>query len=122
MDGAWQFPQGGIDDGETHEEALARELNEEISVQKEDFVVVESRGPYRYLFSGGEKRGFHGNEQHYFLVDYTGGPTRINLSTKKPEFQNHRWIDPKSFRVHWLPEMKREVYRAVFRDFFSLNF
>ena len=30
--GAWQFPQGGVDDGETHEEAITRELNEEISL------------------------------------------------------------------------------------------
>src|SRR4051812_23489763 len=85
MDGAWQFPQGGIDEGESREEALARELSEEIGIAAEDFTILGHRGPYRYLFAGGrQKRGFHGNEQHYFLIEFTGSPLRINLATKKP--------------------------------------
>jgi len=122
MAGAWQFPQGGIDEGETHEEALARELGEEIGIGKRDFKVRDRRGPYRYLFGGGkEKRGYHGNEQHYLLADFVGLPSRINLATKKPEFQDHQWIQPHQFRVQWLPEMKRAVYRTVFMEFFGLK-
>jgi putative (di)nucleoside polyphosphate hydrolase len=122
MAGAWQFPQGGIDKGETPEEALVRELGEEISVRRQDIQILERRGPYRYLFGGGpNKRGFHGNEQLYFLVDFIGNPSRIDLATAKPEFRAHRWILPKDFRLQWLPEMKREVYRTVFREFFGIK-
>jgi putative (di)nucleoside polyphosphate hydrolase len=117
---AWQFPQGGIDDGETPEEALARELWEEIGVQPEDFRVVERKGPYRYLYDGGRiKKGHHGKEQFYFLCEYLGPDARINVQTRHPEFQAFRWIAPEDFQLAWLPEMKRAVYQKVFADFFG---
>lgn len=42
---AWQFPQGGIDPGESPEVAIRRELWEEIGVQPEDYRIQEKRGP-----------------------------------------------------------------------------
>ncbi len=120
-DGSWQFPQGGVDAGETPERSLARELREEISVRPKDFRVVERRGPYRYLFPEGRmKKGFRGQEQLYFLVDFIGPESRIDLATKHPEFKSFRWIQPAEFQIAWLPPMRREVYRAVFRDFFDV--
>lgn len=122
MPGAWQFPQGGVDAGETYEEALSRELHEEIGLVPDDFEIVEQRGPYRYLFgSGRKKKGYHGKEQHYFLADFTSPDSRIDVATSKPEFQAYRWIHPTRFQMAWLPEMKREVYREVFRDFFGVK-
>lgn len=119
---AWQFPQGGIDEGETPEKALARELWEEIGVKARHFRIVEKRGPYRYLFGEGRtKRGWHGKEQLYFLCDFVGVDTDIDVATEHPEFRAQRWIPPAQFRIDWLPEMKREVYRAVFRDFFGVK-
>lgn len=117
---AWQFPQGGIDEGETPEVALARELGEEIGIAPRHFRIVERRGLYRYLFGEGRsKRGWDGKEQVYFLCDFLGTDADINVETEHPEFRAFRWIRPQDFQIKWLPEMKRDVYREVFRDFFG---
>jgi putative (di)nucleoside polyphosphate hydrolase len=120
--GAWQFPQGGVDEGENLEQALARELMEEISLSPSAYRIVSTRGPYFYLF-GGEKvvKGFHGKEQHYFLAEFTGSDRDIDVETEHPEFRDTRWVKPEKFDIDCLPKMKREVYRAVWRDFFSLE-
>jgi putative (di)nucleoside polyphosphate hydrolase len=119
---AWQFPQGGIDEGETPEQALIREVEEEIGVLAKDIRLVLRKGPYRYLYGGGRiKRGHHGKEQLYFLCDYLGLEGQINVDTKHPEFQAFRWIAPEDFQLGWLPEMKRAVYTTVFDDFFGVK-
>ena len=122
MRGAWQFPQGGIDGNESPEQALVRELWEEIGVQAHHLALVERRGPFRYLYGNGRvKKGFHGKEQFYFLCNYSGPDDAIQVHTRHPEFQDYRWIAPPEFRIEWLPEMKREVYRTVFSEFFAVK-
>ena len=73
--GAWQFPQGGIDPGETATEAVKREVREEVGFLPSQYDVVESRGGDRYDYPPEvldyvrEKRQqpFVGQEQKYFL-------------------------------------------------------
>ena len=120
--GCWQFPQGGVKNLETAEEALAREILEETSLQPHQYCLVEKRGPYRYLFPNGRsKEGFRGQEQTYFLVDLTESHSSTHLVIDRREFGDSRWIDPDEFQLHWIPEFKRAVYRQVFRDFFGIT-
>ena len=119
--GCWQFPQGGVKYLEMAEEALAREVLEETSLQPHQYCVVKKRGPYHYLFpKGRSKEGFRGQEQTYFLVDLTEGNSLTRLVIDRREFGDSRWINPNEFQLHWIPEFKRAVYRQVFRDFFGI--
>jgi putative (di)nucleoside polyphosphate hydrolase len=119
--GAWQFPQGGVKKSETAREALVRELKEELSLVPGHYRVIESKWPYRYLFPPGRtKESFDGQEQTYFLIEFTGADSNINVTTDEPEFARFRWIEPSEFRIEWVPSFKREVYRKVFSDFFGI--
>ena len=119
---SWQFPQGGLDGGESPEEGLQRELYEEVSLEPGDYAVEARSGPHRYLFPAGwAKKGFDGQEQHYFRLRLLAPASKVNVHTAHPEFRAARWIDPAEYRLAWLPEMKHAVYREVFREFFGLE-
>jgi putative (di)nucleoside polyphosphate hydrolase len=116
---SWQFPQGGARASETNLEALHREVAEEISLHPSSYRIVAERGPYRYVFrSGFGKEGCDGQEQRYFLAEVLGNPA---ITVDEKEFSAFRWIPPEDFRIEWVPPIKRDVYRRVFRDFFDIR-
>lgn len=119
--GSWQFPQGGVDPGETLEAALTRELYEEVGVTPEQAEIRSSAGPYRYDFEGAVIKGYHGKDQHFFLIRYHGPEDGIRLDMSSPEFQAYRWILPEDFNLDWLPPMKRPMYRQVFDDLLGVR-
>lgn len=119
--GAWQFPQGGREAGETALDALTREVLEEISLPRSAYSIRGVRGPYRYRFPAGlTKKGFHGQVHHYFLLRLRGPKSLVNVAGPKAEFRSARWIRPEAFKLAWLPPMKRRAYRRVLRDFFGV--
>jgi putative (di)nucleoside polyphosphate hydrolase len=112
---SWQFPQGGIDKGETPEEALRREVEEEVGLRPETYVIAARSGPHRYDFpSGRDRRGHDGQEQIYFLCRLRGDEEpRVNLAATCGEFAAVRWVALEDFPVDLAPPMKQKVYREV---------
>lgn len=116
---AWQFPQGGIQRGEAPEDALFRELYEELGLQRGDVDVLGVTGgwlryrlPSHYIRRA-RGRVCIGQKQKWFALRLRSedGAVRLDASAK-PEFDNWRWVD------YWLPldevvEFKREVYRRA---------
>ena len=127
MPGAWQFPQGGVDMGESLEEALVREVREEVGLEARHYLVMDRREGYRYLYpehARGKKlrkHGSHGQEQTYFLCHLKPDAPPVNVNQRQREFRAYRWILPEEFDLDWLPAFKRDVYREVMRDFFRVE-
>ena len=126
--GAWQFPQGGVDPGEEPDVAVRREVEEEIGLKPSHYVVEKSQGGYRYDYPAGrrndrspEKARFVGQEQTYYLCRVSGDAPEVNLMQEPREFAQARWIQPEEFQSDWLPDFKKETYRAVLRDFFGIE-
>ena len=121
---AWQFPQGGIKSGETPEQAMFRELEEEIGLQR-DHVRILGRTrewlryevPERWARRAREgAAGYRGQKQIWYLLSMLGRDCDVRLrGNGKPEFDAWRWHD------YWVPvdavvEFKREVYRQALTE------
>lgn len=125
--GAWQFPQGGIDPGETALDAVRREIREEVGFLPTQYDIVESRKGYCYDYPPEvleyvrEKRRqpFVGQEQEYFLCRLHADAPAPDLDNR--EFCAYQWITPAEFKLEWLPEFKKEVYARVLEDFFNVR-
>lgn len=116
---AWQFPQGGIDEGESPEEAVYRELHEEVGLSPESVRILgETQEWLRYelpehMARRNSSAGFLGQKQKWFLLELTESDDKVTLdSGPSPEFQDWKWVS------YWYPvskiiDFKREVYRAA---------
>lgn len=113
ISGVWQFPQGGIDRGETPEEALIREIEEEIGTKKVE-VVAEYPDWLAYEFPehvAKKMRPFYGQTQRYYLVRLKP-KAAINLDTKHPEFIDYKFIDIDEL-FEYVAHFKKPIYEKV---------
>ena len=125
---AWQFPQGGIKFNETPEEALYRELAEEVGLDAADVEVIGSTGGWlryhlpRHLVRRRHKPVCIGQKQLWFMLRLVASEARVRLDAcEKPEFDHWRWVD------YWRPMrevvfFKRHVYRRALRELAPLVF
>ena len=119
---SWQFPQGGIDRGETPEQAMHRELYEELGLKPEHVrILARTRDWLRYVvpdhFIRRESRGFYqGQKQIWFLLHLVGTDNDLNLrATDHPEFDAWRWV-PFWIQLDAVIGFKREVYQLALSE------
>ena len=119
---SWQFPQGGIQNNETPEAAMYRELMEEVGLSPEHVeIVARTQDWLRYdVPKNWIKRDwrdrYKGQKQIWFLLRLLGNDSDVFLkNTDKPEFDDWRWDD------FWSPldqiiDFKREVYEQALNE------
>ena len=118
----WQFPQGGVREGEGLEAAVFRELHEEVGLQRAQVEVAAStarwlryRLPARYV----RRKSLPlciGQKQRWFLLRVKSPDVQFDLGlTPEPEFDSWRWVD------YWEPVreviyFKRPVYARALTE------
>ena len=119
---AWQFPQGGINEGESLEEAMYRELMEEVGLAPNQVKILGKTKdwlryevPKQWVRRDGASR-YKGQKQIWFLLKFVGKDSDVLLTNSdKPEFDSWRWDD------FWSPlkqviDFKREVYKKALNE------
>jgi putative (di)nucleoside polyphosphate hydrolase len=124
----WQFPQGGMQLGESPEQALYRELSEEVGLAAEQVEVLgQTRDWLRYRLPLRFQRPDSvplcvGQKQRWFLLRFRGEDAEVRLDqSPTPEFDTWRWVE------YWEPLsevifFKRGVYRQALTELAPLLF
>ena len=112
----WQMPQGGVDKNEDFLSAAYRELEEETSI-KNVKLIRELDGLIKYelpenLLGIIWKGKYKGQIQKWFIMEFLGNDSDINIKTKNPEFLEWKWIDLEKI-TDVVVDFKLEVYREV---------
>ncbi|MBW3567355.1 MAG: RNA pyrophosphohydrolase [Proteobacteria bacterium] len=118
----WQFPQGGIGKEESAEDAMFRELREEVGLERQHVEVLghtrrwlRYRLPPQYLRHGSLPLCI-GQKQRWYLLRFTGSEQDFRFDAGDiPEFDDWQWVD------YWTPAdevifFKRKVYRRALRE------
>lgn len=114
----WQFPQGGVDSGETVEETLFRELEEEIGTRDVKIIkIAKKKTRYYYprkmlhiLHKKSEWKPYRGQQQTWFLLKLNCDTKQISFNHKPIEFDAFQWIYPRKGLKKVVP-WKRKAYR-----------
>ncbi|MCK5902496.1 MAG: RNA pyrophosphohydrolase [Cocleimonas sp.] len=119
---SWQFPQGGIDRGETPLEAMYRELQEETGLLSKHVEVIGCTQSWLYyhlpkhMIRHRSKPTCIGQKQRWFLLRLICSDNSVNLqASKMPEFDGWRWVNY-SHPVQAVVYFKRHVYERAMAE------
>ena len=119
--GYWQMPQGGIDDNENPEEAVWREMMEEIGTNNAKLYKISEQWinyeiPQETLDHLPWGKIYIGQTQKWFIFKFTGEEKDINVETQNPEFSEWKWMNFNNLVKNAVP-FKRIVYQKILNEF-----
>lgn len=119
--GYWQMPQGGIDKNEIPEEAVWREMMEEIGTNNAKLIHQSSQWinyeiPEDTLKTLPWGNLYIGQTQKWFVFQFTGKNSDINVGTENPEFSEWKWTNHDTLIDNAVP-FKRDLYQKVLEEF-----
>lgn len=119
----WNFPGGGIDEGESPKEAVFRELFEELGTDKFKILkkskeVIEYAWPKNIIIKRFKKEGktYKGQRQHIFLVEFTGSKADIRFDSG--EIRKIKWLKYEELENHLNFPKQWEIIEKVLKDLF----
>ncbi len=119
---SWQFPQGGVNQDENIEQAMFRELYEEVGLKPTDVkILAKTQNWLRYrlpkpLIRQNSKPLCIGQKQQWFLLRLVTDESHVDFCTHEtPEFDGFQWVS------YWYPvrrvvAFKRDVYRKAMKE------
>ena len=121
--GGWQFPQGGVEEGEVTLDCMYRELHEELGLGPNDInIVAESKQWLKYDLPE-QFRRYHstplviGQKQRWFLLKLVSPDSAIRLdANRRPEFVEWQWVDY-WYALDQIIDFKREIYQQMLAEF-----
>ena len=121
----WQMPQGGIDKGESPENAAFREVYEETGIPPDMLESIRESRDWLYydlppaLSRKVWKGRYRGQKQRWFAMRFLGDDSMIDLTRHKPEFDRWQWVPPADLPALIVP-FKQDTYRKVVSEFSDL--
>ncbi|MFZ8864265.1 MAG: RNA pyrophosphohydrolase [Rickettsiales bacterium] len=114
---AWQMPQGGIDAGEKPETAMQRELYEETNISS--YKIIDQNDHWltydlpQNLAKNFWEGKYVGQKQKWFLLEFTGNDSEININKINPEFSEWSWQNSKFIMAN-IVKFKYKIYQEIF--------
>jgi putative (di)nucleoside polyphosphate hydrolase len=116
-DTGWQFPQGGLHEGEDLISEMRRELREEIGTDNVKVVAVAPK-KYAYAFPPGVIRrsgNYEGQTQQWVLAEFSGRDSEISFNRKPAEFDAFDWVTAATV-LDKIVDFKKDVYFEAMQD------
>lgn len=114
----WKFPQGGVDAGETHVEAVKRELQEEVNIT--DYTII-AQAPFTHRYEWDEKRQherkLRGQEQTFYLIQ-VHNPSQLRIG--EPNIRSSKWMTFEQILAKMTISNQIEIAKKVWKEFLPL--
>lgn len=121
----WNVPGGGVEEGESDEEALLRELSEELGTEKFN-ILLKSSIINRYDFPDeliekiiSEGKNYRGQEQVQFVVRFLGNDSDIHIQTE--EIRKYKWVSQNNLDEYLLFPNQLENIKSVLSEYQKID-